>query len=456
MDSLLIIDDVEEIRQQLKWGLSDTYRILLAADVSEALRLFNKDKPSVVMIDLGLPPDIDGASEGLRCLEEMLRIAPLTKAIIVSGNDQREYALQAIQLGAYDFYQKPIDLGELKVILARAFHLYELEKENRELQRKLLESTIVSCGLYGDCPAMQNVQEMIDRVGDCDVPVLILGESGTGKELVARAVHARSSRSDNEFMAINCGAIPENLLESELFGHEKGAFTGAHSLMRGKFEYANKGTLFLDEIGEMPTNLQVKLLRFLQEQVFQRVGGHESISVDTRIVAATNVDMEAAIREGRVREDLYYRIGVITIDLPPLRERGDDTLLLARMFVQRFSGLFSKDLKQFSKDAEKLIRTYRWPGNVREMENKIKRAVIMSTSGLIESADLGFGAQISVQDFTFDGLSLKEARENLEEQMVRAALEKQRGNVVKVAEQLRVSRPTVYDLMKKFNLGGKG
>ena len=344
MEKLLIIDDSSEIRKQLKWGLAKNYQVLLAENLDEALTLFHRHTPKVVTLDLGLPPDIDGASEGLHCLQEMLKNDPNVKIIVLSGNEDHANALAAVDLGAYDFYHKPIDLAELKIILGRAFHVASLEEENRKLQAAAGYSDKGYSGIFGQCQEMQQVFATIKKVASIDVPVLILGESGTGKEIVAKAIHEKGIRRDGNFIAINCGAIPENLLESELFGHEKGAFTGAQNRVQGKVEYASDGTLFLDEIGEMAPLLQVKLLRFLQEKVIQRVGGREDIPVDTRIIAATNIDIQNSIAQGRFREDLYYRIGVITIDLPPLRERGEDIELLAkRVFAEVRAGVRQKN-----------------------------------------------------------------------------------------------------------------
>ena len=467
MEKLLTIDDSPEIRQQLKWGLKKDYKLLTAADVEEGLKLFRSQRPKVVTLDLGLPPDVDGATEGLRCLKEILAEAPETKVIVLSGNEERENALKAVGLGAYDFYSKPIELAELKIILQRAFHLAELEEENRDLLQAAQAEQRSLSGIFGQSPKMEEVFATIRKVSSVDVPVMILGESGTGKELVARALHENSLRKDGPFVPINCGAIPENLLESELFGHEKGAFTGAQSQVRGKVEYAQGGTLFLDEIGEMPVTLQVKLLRFLQERVIQRVGGREDIEVDVRVVAATNIDIQQAIEQGSFREDLFYRLGVISIDLPPLRERGDDVFLLSHLFLHRFSSEFGKKVKGVGQRAMEAMRNYEWPGNVRELENKIKRAVVMADQSFLEPGDLGFAdevGQVSAaptsggeQLVNFQGMTLKEARQCLEKELLLVALEKEAGNIVRAAENLGVSRPTLYDLMKKHGVqGGEG
>ena len=453
MEKLLVIDDNNEILKQLRWGLGKDYKVLFAADGQEAMELFVKNEPKVVTLDLGLPPDPDGSEEGFRCLSWMLQQAPATKVIVITGRGEQEVALKAIQLGAYDFYHKPIDLNELKVILSRAFHLAALEAENQRLQSALVAEQNTQ-GIFGQCAPMQEVFTTIRKVATTNVSVLVLGESGTGKELVARAIHSESLRAKAPFIPINCGAIPENLLESELFGHEKGAFTGAQSRVHGKVEYAHGGTLFLDEIGELPAPLQVKLLRFLQDGVMQRVGGREDISVDVRVIAATNVDIEKAIASGAFREDLYYRLGVISISLPPLRERGDDVLLLANLFLHRYSDSFHKKVRGFNVAAMNQLQTYAWPGNVRELENKVKRAIIMTDGALISPIDLGFEESSSsrIQRVDTGGMSLKEAKDRVERQMVVTAIEQEQGNIAKAAETLGISRPTIYDLMKKHGL----
>src|SRR6056297_3131088 len=394
MNDLLIVDDSPEIRKQLKWGLAKDYRIHLAESVTEALSLFDQHQPRVVTLDLGLPPDIDGATEGLRCLEEMLKKNLDTKVIVLSGNEDHKNALAAVDMGAYDFYHKPIDLNEIRIILARAFHLAELEEENRRLHLSVQPSGSDYNGIIGQCPAMLEVFATIKKVASINVPVLILGESGTGKEVIAQAIHQRGIRQGRPFIAINCGAIPENLLESELFGHEKGAFTGAQTRVQGKVEYAQDGTLFLDEIGEMPLLLQVKILRFLQEKVIQRVGGREDIPVDTRVIAANNADIQEAIKDSRFREDLYYRISVVSVELPQLMQRGEDIELLANVFLRRYAREFGQKSRGFSPAAISRLQTYPWPGNVRELENKIKRAVVMAEAPIIETWDLGFEAKV--------------------------------------------------------------
>lgn len=452
MEKLLIIDDNEEIRKQLKWGLGKDYSLLLAKNANEAVSVFKKNRPKVVTLDLGLPPKPEVPDEGFKCLDEMLRLQATTKVIVITGNDDRENALRAVQSGAYDYYQKPVDLKELKVIIDRALHLYNIEEENRSLH-SVLESKGGLEGMVGQCPEMLQVFSTIRKIASSDVPVLVVGESGTGKELVAQAVHAMSLKKEGPFVPINCGAIPENLLESELFGHEKGAFTGAHTQVQGKFEYANGGTLFLDEIGELPASLQVKLLRFLQEKSVQRVGGREDIHVDSRIIAATNIDISKAITEGRFREDLYYRIGVITINIPPLRERQGDIMLLSTLFLRRFSEELGKKLKGFAPSSIELLESYDWPGNVRELENRIQRAVIMSESTLIEPHDLAFSeVQNGRRDVPLYGVTLREARDRVEREKILYAVNKHGGNIARAAKELGISRPTLYDLAKKHGL----
>lgn len=454
MEHLLIVDDNEDVLTQLKWGLtSESYTLHLAANVDEALAIFRKLHPGVVTLDLGLPPHVESSEEGFRGLVEMLKLEPSAKIIVVTGNDERENALQAIKLGAFDFFRKPIDLDELRVIIRRAFHLHAIERESVVQQDEAASELKDNCGIVGACAAMRGVLGLIDKVATSDVPILISGESGTGKELVARAIHFKSLRRHGPMICINCGAIPENLIESELFGHEKGAFTGAASMVRGKVEYASDGTLFLDEIGELPVNLQVKLLRFLQEMVIQRVGGRKDIPVNVRIIAATNIDIAAAIAQGRFREDLYYRIGVVNIHLPPLREREDDVRILAEYFLDRIARDLGKTLAGFTPDALACLNTYGWPGNIRELENKLRRAVLLADSTLLTAEEMGFGeSDYALNGFGLTDKTLKEARAMLEKKMVLAALAKYEGNIVKASEALGISRPTMYDLLKKHEI----
>lgn len=453
MEKILIVDDSPDIRQQLKWGLGEEYKVHLAGVVAEGLDIFKKNQPMVVILDLGLPPHEDSSDEGFRCLAKMLDHNPHAKIIMLTGNSERDNAMKAIQMGAYDFYPKPPVLSDLKVIISRAFNLVNIEEQNRSLQRALELKTKGFEGIIGHCPEMQVIFSTIRKVASSDVPILITGESGTGKELVAQAIHEAGLRRNGPFIPINCGAIPDNLLESELFGHEKGAFTGAHATVQGKLQYAHKGTLFLDEIGELPVNLQVKLLRFLQEGAIQRVGGREEIEVDSRTVCATNVDIARAISAGRFREDLYYRISVILITLPPLRDRGDDILLLANYFLRMFNDQYKKKVRRFSLSALTFLKSYDWPGNVREMRNRVQRAVIMSEGSVIELTDLGSNEDAPVQVGPSKPVTtLREAREKVERELIAVAIERQNGNMVKVAEELGVSRPTLYDLMKKHAL----
>lgn len=453
MEKLIIVEDNQEIRSQLSWGLASEYEVFVAGDRLEALSLIKKHAPKVITLDLGLPPDETGCEEGFRCLEEILRRNPTAKVIMITGNDDRENALRAVQNGAYDYYSKPFNLAELKVILKRAFHLAAIEKENSRLQSSIDRQCLNPGGIIGTSSRMLEVFSSIRKVASSEVPVLITGESGTGKELVAKAIHEFSSRKSKDFIAINCGAIPENLLESELFGYEKGAYSGANARVQGKVEYANKGTLFLDEIGELPLNLQVKLLRFLQEKTIQRVGGREDIAVDARIIAATNRNIIKETEAGAFREDLYYRISVIHIKLPPLRDRGDDIMFLANFFLHRCGNEFGKKALRFSSDSVKLLESYEWPGNVRELENKVQRAVIMSDSTIIEPEVLDFSLK-SVKEgiHSFANLTLKDAREMVEREMVVAAIENQRNNMAKAAHVLGISRPTLYDLTKKHRI----
>jgi len=443
---LLIIEDDEELRTQMKWALAQDYNVIMAGDRESAMSSFRKEAPLVVTLDLGLPPQPTGVEEGFNTLADILNKDNTTKVIIITGRGEKENALQAIAQGAYDFFYKPIQVDELKVVLRRAFQVSQLEREHRVLQQRLSRDTFEE--MLGICGKMQDVFSVIRKISNTDAPVLIMGESGTGKELVARAIHRLSARQDKPFIVINCGAIPENLLESELFGHEKGAFTGAHIQRKGRIEMTESGTLFLDEIGELPLSLQVKILRFLQEKVVERVGGREQIDVDARVIAATNRDLKEAMKDGRFREDLYFRLGVIFISLPPLREREGDVILLARNFLERYADENRKKVKGFTNQAINAIEQYAWPGNVRELENRIKRAVIMAEGRKITSADLEFEA---LQP-EYERMGLKEARDALEKEMILKALARNEENVTKAAIDLGVSRPTLYDLMEKFGI----
>ena len=444
---LLIVEDDEGLRRQMRWGFEE-FTVDVAADREAAVELVKKYQPPVVTLDLGLPPDPDGATEGLATLSDILSEAPGTKVIMVTGNDERENAVRAVGMGAYDFYQKPIDLEVLRLIVQRAYALHELEVENR----KLLQSRSSPLeGIIASSPSMLKVCRTVEKVAATDATVLLLGDSGTGKELVARALHDLSPRADKKFVAINCAAIPENLLESELFGYEKGAFTGAAKQTRGKIEYADGGTLFLDEVGDLPLSLQVKLLRFLQERVIERLGGRQEIPVDVRVICATHQDLPSATQEGRFREDLYYRISEITIRIPPLREREGDALLLARTFLDKYGAEYRRNLRGFTPDAVAAIEAYGWPGNVRELENKLKRAVILAEGNRITAEELELADSSGETELT---LNLRDVREGAERVAVQRAMSLYNGNMSKAAETLGVSRPTLYDLVKKFGLKG--
>ncbi len=455
MDKVLIIEDNPDIQTQMKWGLSQDFVVLQASERKYALRIFEKKLPKVVTLDLGLPPDKDGTSEGFACLKEIIDNAPDTKVIVITGNEDRENAMKAVQMGAYDYFLKPVDINEIKIIIRRAIHLSQIEDENRSLHT-LLEKDIGFAGMIGQSPEMQRVFDSIKKVVGSDVTVLLTGESGTGKELVARAIHEKSPRNKALFIPINCGAIPENLLESELFGYEKGAFTGAYNMKKGKVEFADGGTFLLDEVSELSPSLQTKLLRFLQEKKIQRIGGHTDIEVDVRIIAATNIDLQEAIKEGKFREDLFYRLSVIIINLPPLRERGQDIMLLANIFLERYKAAVRKKVRGFSPEAVNAIKSYSWPGNVRELENKLQRAVIMSDSKFIEPHALGLAeAPVTQIDKKFEDITIKEARKRLEIELIEMNINKYKGNIKRVAKELGISRPTLYDLITKYGLNTK-
>jgi len=443
---LLIVDDDEGLCTQLKWALAQDYEVFLTGDRQSSLEVFNKERPSIVTLDLGLPPRSNSVDEGFSTLSDILSQDMGAKVIVVTGQAEREHALKAIDQGAYDFFCKPIQIDELRVVLARALHVYQLEQEQRELRLRLGNESFRE--MFGWSSKMQGVFALIRKVATADVPVLIIGESGTGKELAARAIHRESNRRQGPLVVINCGAIPATLLESELFGHEKGAFTGAYIQRKGRIELAQGGTLFLDEIGELSLELQVKLLRFLQEHSFERVGGRVPISIDARVIAATNIDLNQALTEGLFREDLYYRLNVVTIGMPPLRDRGDDILLLAKVLLERSAAEAGKSIKGFTEGAERAMRSYPWPGNVRELENRIKRALIMSDGQRVVPGDL----ELEPQHIQRGGHNLREAREKLEKSLIQEALGRQRGNLTRVAEDLGISRPTLYELMEKLGI----
>ena len=445
---LLIVEDDAGLQAQLKWAYPD-FDVVIAGDRASALAALRAEEPSVVTLDLGLPPDPDGTSEGFAVLDEIMAIKPDTKVIVASGHGARESALQAIAKGAYDFYQKPVDIEALGLIVRRAFQLHRIEGENRQLAARSDDGNRVLGRMITGAPEMVKVARTIERVANTNVSVMLLGASGTGKELLARGLHEASDRREGAFVAINCAAIPENLLESELFGHEKGAFTGAVKTTEGKIEQAHGGTLFLDEVGDIPLPLQVKLLRFLQERVIERIGSRKSIAVDTRIVCATHQDLEAMIADGRFREDLFYRLAEIVVKIPSLAERPGDAALLAKAFLARFAREMNPQVKGFSADALAAIDAWPWPGNVRELENRVKRAVIMADARLVHAVDLdltdGEGEDAQV-------LNLKSAREAADRKVIRHALARSEGNISSTAKLLGISRPTLYDLLKQYDL----
>ncbi|MCL6486817.1 MAG: PEP-CTERM-box response regulator transcription factor [Janthinobacterium lividum] len=440
---LLVIEDDPGLQKQLHWSF-DGYEVLLAGEREAALALVRRHQPAVVTMDLGLPPDPDGATEGLATLQHILALAPDTKVIILSGNQERAHALKAIALGAYDFHQKPFDADMLGLVIARAFYLHAMQQENRRMLQTQADSPLA--GIVSRDPGMLKLCRNVEKVAPSSASVMLLGDSGSGKELIARGLHALSSRHAQRFVAINCAAIPDNLLESELFGYERGAFTGAARQTLGKIELAHGGTFFLDEVGDMPMALQAKLLRFLQERVIERVGGRAEIAVDVRIVCATHQDLNMLAQQGRFREDLFYRLGEIILRIPPLRERAGDAALLAQHFKNKFCASEGRSSLHFSAEALQLIESHGWPGNVREVENCIKRAVIMSDGLQIAAADLDLpaSAQAAPQE---EPLNLRQAREGAEYKVMVRALARADGNIARAAELLGVSRPTLYDLM---------
>jgi two-component system, NtrC family, response regulator len=440
---LLVVDDDEIIRTQMKLALTNDYQLSFAEDHPSAVETFRSIRPSVVLLDLGLPPNLGNPREGLAILTELLAINPLAKIIIVTGQGEKDIALQAIGAGAHDFLTKPVEKEELLFILKRSFHIAQLESEYREMQQ-LLQGDAFE-GMLGTSAPMRAVFDAIRKVATSDAPVLILGESGTGKEMVAKAIHKRSPRKDGPFIAINCSAIPETLLESELFGHEKGSFTGAHTQRKGRIESATGGTLFLDEIGEIPLPLQVKLLRFLQEQTIERVGGRQAIPIDARVVAATNADLKKSMGSGTFREDLFYRLAVVQIVLPPLRERETDIRFLAQSFLQRFSAQSHKSGLSFDLEALRALNRHGWPGNVRELENCVRRAVIMAEGKRLTAKDLELASAAGAP-------TLKDARETVERELIQQVLRKHRGKITPAAAELGISRPTLYELMDKLGI----
>ncbi|UTY56968.1 PEP-CTERM-box response regulator transcription factor [Massilia sp. erpn] len=444
---LLIIEDDPGLQKQLRWSF-DAYEVVVAGDREAALAQLRRHEPAVVTMDLGLPPDPDGATEGLATLQQILALAPDTKVIVLTGNQDRSHAVKAIALGAYDFHQKPSEPEILSLVIQRAFFLHALQQENRRMLQSQAESPLA--GIISRDAGMQKVCRNIEKVAPTSASVMVLGESGTGKEVLARSLHQLSPRASQRFMAINCAAIPENLLESELFGYEKGAFTGAVKQTKGKVELAHGGTFFLDEVGDLPMPLQAKLLRFLQERVIERVGGHEEIPVDVRIVCATHQNLKQLATTGRFREDLYYRLSEIVVTIPPLRERLGDAVLLAQHFKNKFATQEGRGNLHFSQEALVQIETHPWPGNVREMENCIKRAVIMADGSQILAEDLG----LSGTPLEEEPLNLRQVREEAEYKAIVKALARVEGNIVKASELLGISRPTLYDLMERHAIKG--
>ena len=445
LDKILIVDDEDSILNQLRWGLADEYEIHTATTADEARRALREEHPVVVTLDVTLGP-AGGRPEGLELLDEIVERHPRTKVIMVTGNDSRENALAAIRRGAVDWYAKPIQLEELRVILRRALHIREIELAQAEgvpTGRKRYHR------LVGESDPMRRVFSLVQRVAPTDATVLVVGENGTGKELVAHAIHQASPRREEAFVPINCGAIPEALLESELFGHERGAFTDAYRTREGKFELADKGTLFLDEIGELPTHLQVKLLRFLQDRVVERVGGRDPMTVDARVVAATNQDLKTMRAEGRFREDLFYRLSVVTILVPPLRDRGDDLRMLAEYFLEFYGRQHKRRLKGFTQAALRAMQAHPWPGNVRELENRIQRAVILAQDAYLRPQDLELEDAAALAE---EPTTLQVAREEVERRVLIEALTRNAGNVTRAARDVDVSRPTLHDLMRKHGL----
>ena len=446
--TLLIVDDDQEIRTQMKWALTQDYEVHFAEDRRAALEAFKANPPAVTLLDLGLPPHPNECDEGLAVLSDLLAVDSTAKVIIISGQSEKQNALQAVGAGAYDFLCKPVDVEELKLLLRRCIYVVELEREYRQLQQS--QRSDVFEEMLGTSPQMQTAFASIRKVAGTNAPVLLLGESGTGKEMAAAAIHRRSARKDGPFVAINCNAIPENLLESELFGHEKGAFTGAHIQRKGMIETASGGTLFLDEIGELPPAIQVKLLRFLQEQRFQRVGGRQEIQIDMRLVTATNADLKQMINSGKFREDLYFRLAVVTLRLLPLRERGEDIVFLAREFLQRYAVQNGRRKLVFAPDALRAITRYSWPGNVRELQNRVKRAVIMASGSRLTGKDLELDQDQDVASSSAP--TLKQAREHIERELIEQALKRNSGRITAAAVDLGISRPTLYELIEKLGI----
>lgn len=447
-EKLLIVEDDPGLQKQLKWAYED-FEVLVAGDRESAINMLRSEEPDVVTLDLGLPPDPDGTTEGFATMDAILSLKPDTKIIVASGHGEKDSALRAIANGAWDFYQKPVDIDELGLIVQRAFHVRKLELENIQLSSQQDGSNRVLGQIVTGAPEMLKVAQMIERVANTNASIMLLGASGTGKELLAKGLHDASDRRAGTFVAINCAAIPENLLEAELFGHEKGAFTGAIKTTEGKIEQADGGTLFLDEVGDIPLPLQVKLLRFIQERVIERIGGRKAIAVDTRIVCATHQNLEEMITENSFREDLYYRLAEIVVKIPALADRSGDASLLARHFQKKFSEEINPAVKGIAPDALAALEAWHWPGNVRELENRIKRAVIMADGKLIAADDLDLE---SSDDETGELLNLKAAREAADRVAIIRAISQTDGNISNAAKLLGISRPTLYDLLKQYQL----
>lgn len=443
---LLVVEDDKGLQSQLRWAFDD-YEVIIAGDRTEAIAALRRFQPGVVLLDLGLPPDPGGVTEGLATLKQILSLSPETKVIVVTGDNDRNNAIKAIASGAYDFHQKPADPELLSLLVDRAHLVFELEVENRRLQRA--DENMPLHGIIAVSPQMLKVCRTVEKIAPSDITTLLLGASGTGKERFARALHELSPRSKNKMIAINCAAIPENLLESELFGHEKGAFTGAHQQKLGKIEHADGGTLFLDEIGDLPLDLQAKLLRFLQERVVERIGGHKEIPVNVRIVCATHQNLEERIKDGRFREDLYYRISEITIQIPPLKDRVGDAPVLAKVFLARFAAEMGSGVKGFDEGALAAIERYSWPGNVRELESRVKRAAIMAEGSLVTAEDLELDLDDELAQMP---LNLRQVREAAEQQAIIRALGYTGDNISEAATLLGVTRPTLYGMLEKYGL----
>lgn len=440
--TLLIVEDDRGLQSQLRWHF-DQYETIIAENRQDAVAALRLHEASVIIQDLGLPPDEDGVEEGFKCVQDILRIAPASKIIVMTGKTGHEHAIKAVAMGAYDYYEKPVDPSTLDLIVQRAFHIHDLEEDNRRL---VLSKQEPLDGLITNDPQMLKICRQLEKIAPTTVTCTLLGESGTGKEVMARAIHQLSPRREKRFVAINCAAVPENLIESELFGYEKGAFTGANKTTLGKVETANEGTLFLDEIGDMPLNLQSKLLRFLQERVIERVGGRSEIAVDVRVLCATNKDLQKMVNEGSFREDLFYRICEMTVEIPPLRARQGDKVLLARHFKTRFAKEHDQKISGFTPDAIAAIESYSWPGNIREMENKVKRAVIMADGKYITRDDLGLAVAGELS------LNLRHVRQEAEKGAILRALSMTDNNISAAAKLLGITRPTFYDLIKKYDM----